>query len=124
MPADLYAELGLDPAADADEIRTAYLALMRRHHPDFHPGDEGSADAARRINAAYEILGDPRRRLAYDRRRTPTRTRPITAPAPHRPHAYSQERATFRATFLGATLRFAGALLALGMVLLLAFAAQ
>ncbi|HEX7247627.1 MAG TPA: J domain-containing protein [Actinomycetota bacterium] len=62
---DLYALLGVAPEASGDEIRHAYRALARRHHPDTNPAQE--AAGFRRIAAAYEVLGDERDRAAYDR---------------------------------------------------------
>jgi hypothetical protein len=64
-----YDELGLTPAASAQEIRQAYKVLARLVHPD------GQSDAAVRIMAErqmkrlHEILGiltDPYRRRDYD----------------------------------------------------------
>jgi curved DNA-binding protein CbpA len=59
-----YAILGVTPLADAAEILAAYRSLARRHHPDL----AGEAETARmsRINAAFDILRDSRRRLEYD----------------------------------------------------------
>jgi preprotein translocase subunit Sec63 len=55
---------------DAEDcvIRAAYRALCARHHPDRLPPGERQAAHERmsRINAAYEVLGDPARRAAYD----------------------------------------------------------
>jgi hypothetical protein len=62
---DLYGLLGVEPEASDDDIRHAFRALARRHHPDAHRGSE--ADDFRRIVAAYEILGDERERASYDR---------------------------------------------------------
>jgi hypothetical protein len=62
---DLYGLLGVSPDASDDEIRHAYRALAREHHPDANP-DEARADGFRRIAAAYEILGNERDRAAYD----------------------------------------------------------
>lgn len=63
----------LEVAADAthDEIRRAYHRQARRHHPDAHSGSgrEILEEARRRmaaVNAAWAVLGDPARRLAYD----------------------------------------------------------
>jgi DnaJ domain len=63
---DLYGRLGVRIDASDEEIRHAYRSLARRHHPDANPRaarDEGF----RHIAAAYEVLGDPHRRAAYDR---------------------------------------------------------
>ena len=63
---DLYALLGVEPDASADDIRHAYRTLARRHHPDMIPGVD-RPDGFRRVAAAYEILGDEQERAAYDR---------------------------------------------------------
>jgi len=66
---DHYRTLGVAPQAEEAVIRAAYLALMRTYHPD-GAASEGDRDAAesrtKEINAAYAILGDPKRRAAYD----------------------------------------------------------
>ncbi|HWH34247.1 MAG TPA: J domain-containing protein [Acidimicrobiales bacterium] len=67
-----YEVLGVDERASAGDIRRAYFRLARAHHPDFFAAADGAtrADAERRmraINAAWSILGDEARRLAYDR---------------------------------------------------------
>jgi len=71
---DPYEVLGVPPGATADEVRRAYLALARRHHPDAHAeGGPGPRAAAERrmqeVNAAWAVLGDPTRRAAHDRDR-------------------------------------------------------
>ena len=63
---DLYALLGVSPEASDDDVRHAYRALARRHHPDANPGD-ARGDGFRRIVAAYEVLGSTDQRGAYDR---------------------------------------------------------
>lgn len=73
--ADLYAVLGVPPTAAPEEIRRAFRALMRRHHPDTRgsaatPGAGANGDAAfQRAVAAYAVLGDPQARVEYDRAR-------------------------------------------------------
>jgi curved DNA-binding protein CbpA len=67
-----YEVLGVDPGSDAAEIRRAYLAAARRHHPDFHADadDATRATTAQRmqaINEAWEVLRDPGARAGYDR---------------------------------------------------------
>lgn len=66
-----YDELGVPPTADMAEIRSSYLTLARRFHPDRLadvPEPERVRAAARmaRINAAWSVLSDRDRRAAYD----------------------------------------------------------
>jgi curved DNA-binding protein CbpA len=68
---DLYALLQVDASADAARIRTAYRALAAVFHPD-HAGADGEP-RMREINAAWEVLGDAKRRAAYDAERRANR---------------------------------------------------
>jgi hypothetical protein len=92
----LYGLLGVSPDASADEIRHAYYRAARRIHPDLNP--EADADAAmRRLNHAWEVLGDPVARRRYDAElrqpipapvsvpRQPPTQPPVDEPAPHPP---------------------------------------
>ena len=54
--------LGVSPAAKAAEIKAAYRALVKQHHPDAG-GDDRTILA---LNAAWEVLGDTDRRRRYD----------------------------------------------------------
>jgi hypothetical protein len=66
---DLYAVLDVEIGADQRTVDLAYRRLCRKYHPDV----SREPDAERRmreINAAYEVLGDRARRLAYDRTRS------------------------------------------------------
>ncbi len=65
MTPDYYATLGLSPTSEDVVIRAAYLALMRRYHPDGNPS-AAAAERTRAINAAYAVLSDPDRRADYD----------------------------------------------------------
>ena len=62
-----YATLGLNRGCTDAQIRAAYRALTKRHHPDLNPGSPEDAARTQALNAAHEILSDPPRRLAYDR---------------------------------------------------------
>ena len=59
--------LGLDRRCTGAQIRQAYRLLVKRHHPDLHPGSAGALQLAQRLNAAHAVLSDPGRRRQYDR---------------------------------------------------------
>ena len=65
MPvAEARALLGVDEHADQDAIHTAHRRLIARVHPDVG----GSADLARRVNAAREtLLSEARNRVPVQR---------------------------------------------------------
>lgn len=60
--------LGLPPSASAGEIRAAWRRTAIATHPDRNPGDPTAERRFKAAAAAYEILGDPRRRAAWDAR--------------------------------------------------------
>src|SRR5437764_5156343 len=69
MPAkqqDHYEALGVDRKASAEEIRKAYRKLARKHHPDLNPGDKTADEKFKRIQEAYDILSDPKKKQMYD----------------------------------------------------------
>lgn len=63
-PDNYYATLGVPLDADSDTLKRAYRQLARRYHPDL-AGPEGAIQM-KRINRAYDVLGDPEKRLNYD----------------------------------------------------------
>ena len=62
MKQDYYADLGVSKAASEAEIKTAYRKLVREHHPD----RQGDPIKFRAVAEAYEVLGDPAKRQAYE----------------------------------------------------------
>ena len=63
---DLYAVLGVDRSASADEIKQAYRKLALEHHPDVNPGNDESEERFKEISAAKEVLLSPEKRKLYD----------------------------------------------------------
>ncbi|MDQ3365052.1 MAG: J domain-containing protein [Myxococcota bacterium] len=61
-----YDILGVRKSATPDEIRSAYRKLARKHHPDVNPGDQAAEDKFKKISAAYDVLGDEKKKAAYD----------------------------------------------------------
>jgi DnaJ-class molecular chaperone len=103
---DYYTLLGVHRDAAADEIGRAYKRAARSTHPDVHPDEPSAVKRFTTVTVAYETLGDPARRRAYDRTHlasgprygaqsvrwatAPTRTDPVhlgrkLRPAPNRP---------------------------------------
>ncbi len=68
-----YDVLGVTPAATTSEVRQAYVALARTHHPD-RPG--GDAQVMRAVNQAWTTLRDPRLRAIYDQSLSPLHAPP------------------------------------------------
>ncbi|MBD3881763.1 J domain-containing protein [Phormidium tenue FACHB-886] len=64
-----YDILEVSPTASQSEIKQAYRRLAKRFHPDV--SREASHDRITQINAAYEILSDPRQRQSYDQQLNP-----------------------------------------------------
>ncbi len=64
-----YAVLEVSLQATSDEIKKSYRKLALQYHPDRNQGSREAEQKIREVNAAYEILGDPDARKAYDRLR-------------------------------------------------------
>ncbi|GAA2579046.1 molecular chaperone DnaJ [Dactylosporangium fulvum] len=65
MAKDYYGILGVKRDSTADEIKRAYRRLAREFHPDVNP-DPAAQEKFKEINAAYEVLSDPRKREMVD----------------------------------------------------------
>lgn len=62
---DYYAILGVNPDATEEEVRTAYLKLALKWHPDKHANDDSAKDKFQQIGEAYHVLQDPLQRAEY-----------------------------------------------------------
>src|SRR6201986_290232 len=63
---DPYEILGVPKSASEAEIKKAFRALAKKHHPDKHAGDAGAQKKFQEISGAYDILGDKEKRAQYD----------------------------------------------------------
>lgn len=63
---DYYARLGVSPSASIERIQEAYRKKARETHPDLNPEDPEAEDRFQRIQKAYQVLRDPKRRKEYD----------------------------------------------------------
>ncbi|HVB75600.1 MAG TPA: DnaJ domain-containing protein [Ktedonobacteraceae bacterium] len=64
---DYYTILEVPPTATQVEIKRSYHRLARLHHPDLNK--QALDIHIKRLNEAYQVLGDPQKRAAYDAQR-------------------------------------------------------
>jgi len=69
MTDNFYNVLGVNEKSTKEEIKKAYRSLQMKYHPDKNNGNEEAAIMSRKINEAYEILGDDQKRQEYDNAR-------------------------------------------------------
>ena len=67
MSVSLYDTLGVKKGASQDEIKKAYRKLARQHHPDANPGDKAAEERFKKVQTAYDVLSDDKKRKEYDR---------------------------------------------------------
>jgi DnaJ-class molecular chaperone len=63
---DPYEVLGVARSASEADIKKAFRALAKKHHPDTRGGDSAAKKRFQEISAAYDILGDKEKRTKFD----------------------------------------------------------
>jgi molecular chaperone DnaJ len=69
MPAkqqDYYQTLSVDRGASTEDIRKSYRRLARKYHPDLNPGDKAAEEKFKKVQEAYDILSDDKKRKMFD----------------------------------------------------------
>lgn len=78
---DYYELFGISEHASDDEIRKAWRALAQKWHPD--RAGPSATFIFQRLTDVYDVLADPVKRAAYDRKRgTPPRPAPADRESP------------------------------------------
>ena len=63
---DPYSVLGVPRTASDDDIRKAFRALAKKHHPDLNPGDKTAEARFKEISQANDLLSDAEKRRRFD----------------------------------------------------------
>ncbi|XP_078433064.1 uncharacterized protein LOC144704496 [Wolffia australiana] len=64
---DYYSILEVDYDAPDDVIRSNYIRLALKWHPDKRKGDDAATSRFQEINDAYSVLSNPAKRQEYDK---------------------------------------------------------
>jgi DnaJ-class molecular chaperone len=64
---DPYEVLGVPKKASEAEIKKAFRRLAKKYHPDSNKNDPKSQGRFSELNSAYEIVGDSKKRVQFDR---------------------------------------------------------
>jgi len=66
MSENYYNILGIPENSSKEDIKKAYRKLQMKFHPDRNPDDIEASNMTRKLNEAYETLGDDQKREEYD----------------------------------------------------------
>ncbi|MEX2185868.1 MAG: J domain-containing protein [Pirellulales bacterium] len=67
MDEDYYNILDVPRSASQADIQKAYRKLARKYHPDVNPDDATAKDKFQKVQRAFEVLNDAKKREMYDR---------------------------------------------------------
>ncbi len=93
---DPYEVLGVKKSASSEDIKRAFRRLAKKLHPDANKKDTKTAAKFAELNSAYELLGDEKKRKAFDRGEIDAEGKPRfhgfeTAGAGRRPGGFGRE---------------------------------
>jgi len=66
MTTDYYKVLGVDRKATPEQIKKAFRKLAMKYHPDKNKGDKSAEERFKKINEAYAVLSNEKKRKQYD----------------------------------------------------------
>lgn len=67
MEIDYYEILEISKNSDSETIKKAFRKLALKYHPDRNQGDKDAEEKFKKVNEAYQVLGDEQKRAIYDR---------------------------------------------------------
>ena len=90
----LYDLLGVSKTASSQEIKTAFKKKALQYHPDKNDGNPDKEEIFKRINMAYQVLGQPQSRTNYDFSITPRTVSYPSTPQKKEPNSYKYQSRT------------------------------
>lgn len=67
MEVDYYEILEISKNSDNETIKKAFRKLALKYHPDRNQGDKEAEEKFKKVNEAYQVLGDEEKRAIYDK---------------------------------------------------------
>ena len=61
-----YSNLMVARNAPSEVIRSSYIALSKKYHPDLNPNNKDATKIMKFINSSYDVLSDPIKRKIHD----------------------------------------------------------